>query len=463
MDIATQATSPPGPPPQGGRGPDSSTGPDGWSERSPIEDVGPDKSERHPSAQSLRGLDGLNFFLADVRDGLGPYVGIFLRDARKWDPGRVGVVLAASQIVSVLVQTPIGAWIDRTRAKRLVVAGAAISVAVGCVLLYFTESFPMVVALKAGIGVAGAVFPPAIAALTLGLVGRAAMPRRTGRNEALNHAGNVVAALLAGGAAWWFGYEALFVMVAVMAAISAGAVFTIRGRDVDHDLARGADDGPGHPHEVVGLGALLKDRRIAIFAASAVLFHLANAAMLPLAGQKSSDGLKDGAPVLMSACIVAAQVVMVPVALLASQFAATWGRKPVFLVGFAVLPVRGLLYCLSVNPYYIVAVQLLDGIGAGIFGVVSVLVIADLTRGTGRFNLTQGALATATGIGAGLSNLIAGFLVKAAGFDAGFLALAAIAALGATFFALAMPETRRDDGPAHGEPDLITGGHHEQG
>ena len=128
-------------------------------------------------------------------------------------------------------------------------------------------------------------------------------------------------------------------------------------------------------------------------------------------------------------------------ALAASRLAASWGRKPVFLIGFAVLPVRGLLYCLSVNPYYLVGVQLLDGIGAGIFGVVSVLVVADLTKGTGRFNLTQGALATATGVGAGLSNLLAGFVVKAAGFDAGFITLAAIAGAATLFFALAMPET----------------------
>jgi MFS family permease len=174
-----------------------------------------------------------------------------------------------------------------------------------------------------------------------------------------------------------------------------------------------------------------------------VLFHFANAAMLPLVGQKSSDGLKDGAAVVMSACIIAAQVVMIPVALAASCLAASWGRKPVFLIGFAVLPIRGLLYCLSINPVYLVTVQLLDGIGAGIFGVVSVLVVADLTKGTGRFNLTQGALSTATGIGAGLSNLIAGFVVKGAGFDAGFIMLAAIAAVGTLFFALAMPETKQ--------------------
>ena len=164
--------------------------------------------------------------------------------------------------------------------------------------------------------------------------------------------------------------------------------------------------------------------------------------MLPLVGEKVTLGQSRGASALMSACIIAAQVVMVPVAVLASRFAESWGRKPVFLIGLAVLPVRGFLYTLTVNPYLLVGIQLLDGIGAGIFGVVSVLVVADLTWGTGRFNFTQGALATATGIGAALSNLLTGFVVKAAGFNAGFVTLAAIAAAGLLFYAAAMPETR---------------------
>lgn len=172
------------------------------------------------------------------------------------------------------------------------------------------------------------------------------------------------------------------------------------------------------------------------------MFHFANAAMLPLVGQKAADGIKVGAAATMAACIIAAQVVMIPVAIATSRFAASRGRRPVFLVGFFILPVRGLLYCVSVHPAYLVAVQLLDGIGAGIFGVVSVLVVADLTKGTGRFNLTQGALATATGLGAGLSNLIAGYVVKAAGFNAGFFMLSGIAAVAAIFFAVAMPETK---------------------
>jgi MFS family permease len=404
--------------------------------------------ESRPSVRSLWALDSLNFFLADVRDGMGPFLGTFLRDHHQWDAGRVGIALAASQIGTVLAQTPLGALVDRIRWKRLAVAIAAAVVAGGCVLLYLVPTMLVVVAAQTAIGAAAAIFPPAVAAITLGLVGRAVMPRQTGRNEAYNHGGNFVAAALAGACAYFLGYGAMFLLVAAMAAASAGAVMLIREREIDHELARGADEREDG-RAIVGVRELFKDRRILVFVASAVLFHFANAAMLPLVGQKSSDGLKDAAAVVMSACIIAAQLVMIPVALAASRLAASWGRKPVFLIGFGVLPIRGLLYCLSVNPVYLVGVQLLDGIGAGIFGVVSVLVVADLTKGTGRFNLTQGALATATGIGAGLSNLLAGFVVKAAGFDAGFVMLAAIAAVGTLFFWLAMPETR----PSRVKPD----------
>jgi MFS family permease len=153
--------------------------------------------------------------------------------------------------------------------------------------------------------------------------------------------------------------------------------------------------------------------------------------------------LTHGAAGPMAAAIVAAQMVMIPVALLASRLAESWGRKPTFLIGFAVLPIRGVLYIFGADPRYLVAVQVLDGVGAGIFGVVGVLVIADLTRGTGRFNLMQGALATATGLGAALSNLVTGAVVQVAGFDAGFLTLAAIAASALVFFAFMVPETRR--------------------
>lgn len=416
-------------------------------------------ADQPTSRRSLLALDGLNVVLADVRDGLGPYLAIYL-GMRHWAPSRIGLAMAVVGVATVAAQTPAGALVDSSRRKRWLVAVAAGLVAMGSMAMVWRPSLPVIVGAQAMIGVAAAVFAPAIAAISLGLVGHRRLPWRMGRNEAYNHAGNVAAALLAGLIGETVAYEGIFYLVAAMSALSVVSVLSIREGDIDHDLARGSDkagpnaeanglhdeiDPPAAKPRVAGLRELMADRRILSFSAAVVLFHFANAAMLPLVGQKVEAGHTHGAALSMSACIIAAQLVMVPVALLASRWAESWGRKPVFLIGFAVLPIRGLLYTLSTNPYYLVAVQLLDGIGAGIFGVVSVLVIADLTRGTGRFNLVQGALATAVGLGASASNLMTGYVVQAAGFDAGFVTLAVIAALAFVFYLVAVPETR---GPA---------------
>jgi MFS family permease len=163
--------------------------------------------------------------------------------------------------------------------------------------------------------------------------------------------------------------------------------------------------------------------------------------MLPLVGQKLSLVNKEMGTSLMSACIVAAQLVMVPVAMMVGAKADIWGRKPIFLVGFVILPIRGILYTFSDNPYWLVGVQTLDGVGAGIFGALFPLVVADLTRGTGRFNVSQGAITTALGIGAALSSAFAGVIVVKAGYSAAFLFLAAVASAALSLFWLAMPET----------------------
>ena len=303
----------------------------------------------------------------------------------------------------------------------------------------------MILGSQAIIGVASSLFAPAIAAVSLGLVGHARISRRTGRNEAFNHAGNVIAAVLAGLIGDYVAYEGIFYLLAGMCALSIAATLAIRREEIDDDLARGGegkaadeDFGP----RITPVAELFRDRRILIFSASVVLFHFANAAMLPLVGQKMTDGVSRGVAGYMSACIIAAQVVMVPVASISGRLAESWGRRPTFLVGFAILPIRGLLYTLTDDPRLLVAIQLLDGIGAGIFGVVGILVMADLTRGTGRFNLMQGALGTATGIGASASVLITGLIVSRSGYNAGFYALSAIAGLALACFALAMPETR---------------------
>ena len=417
----------------------------------------------HPSRASLRALDALNAVLADVRDGLGPYLAIYLA-TKRWDPSRIGLAMSAMGIASVIAQTPAGALIDQSRRKRSWMIAAALLVALGAVAMVRVPTLPVILGAQATIGVASAIFPPAIAAVSLGLVGHSRLSRRAGRNEAFNHAGNVVAAVLAGLIGDHVAYEGIFYLLAGMCGASVVATLMIRPEEIDDELARGGEQGkpaglgdPMHdgaldpapkPPRAASLGELVGDRRIVIFAASVVLFHFANAAMLPLVGQKMTAGMTQGVAGYMSYCIIAAQLVMVPVALLASRLADSWGRRATFLIGFAVLPVRGVLYTITADPRALVAVQLLDGVGAGIFGVVGVLVIADLTRGTGRFNLMQGALATATGIGASASNLMTGAIVSRFGFNAGFLTLSAIAAAALAFFAAAMPETRPEADPA---------------
>ncbi len=422
------------------------------------------KAPAGPSRRSLLALDAIYLIVADVRGGLGPFLAVYLASVHRWDPARIGAAMTVMGVAGLVAQTPAGALIDAVREKRTVIAMAFAVVAAGALAMVARPTPPVVLSAQAMIGSAGAVFGPALAAVSLGLVGHAGLARRMGRNQALDHAGNVAAAALAGVIGDTVGYGGIFVLAAAMCLAGAVAAALIRGSEIDHARARGGEAVPpgvsGEPMldkeldarplattvkapRIAGLGELVTDRRIAAFGVAVVLFHFANAAMLPLVGQKITAGLTRGAAVPMAAAIVAAQIVMIPVALLASRLAESWGRKPTFLIGFAVLPIRGVLSTFGADPRYLVAVQLLDGVGAGIFGVVGVLVIADLTRGTGRFNLMQGALATATGLGAALSNLVTGAVVQAAGFDTGFLALAAIAAFALVFFALAMPETRR--------------------
>jgi MFS family permease len=190
-----------------------------------------------------------------------------------------------------------------------------------------------------------------------------------------------------------------------------------------------------------GYRLLLHSRPLLTFGLCVMLFHFANAPLLPLVGQKLAFAHPKMATAMMSFCIIAAQLVMLPIALLVGHKADTWGRKPIFLVGFAILPIRALLYTLSDNSVWLIGVQLLDGVGAGISGALAPLVIADITRGTAHFNLAQGAVATVQGIGASLSGLVAGLLVDHFGYNAAFItsALAAVVALLA--FGKWMPET----------------------
>ncbi len=393
------------------------------------------------SAVHSRALDWLNFFLADVRDGLGPYLAIYLLAVHQWQPASIGLVMTLAGVTALVAQTPAGALIDRTRAKRAVIVIAALLVTGSCLLLPFMASFTLVALTQTVSALAGSVFAPAIAAITLGITGPKAFTRRFGRNETFNHAGNACSALLAGGLAYLFGPVVVFYLMAVMTVMSIIAVARVPADAIDHQQARGLSDAAHGHDQPAGLRVLLHNRTLLLFAVCCALFHLANAAMLPLVSQKLSQiDLRLATP-LTSACIVAAQLVMVPMAMLVGNKAEQWGRKPFLVAGFFVLALRGALYVLSDNPFWLVGVQLLDGVGAGIFGALFPIVVKDLTAGTGRFNVSLGALTTAFGLGAALSPGIAGLVVQAAGYDAAFLTLAAIATAAWLLVWLALPET----------------------
>ncbi|BBO33362.1 MFS transporter [Lacipirellula parvula] len=385
------------------------------------------------SRQSRFALDALTFFLADVQDGLGPYLAIYLTSVRRWTPSDVGIAMASVVIGTLLAQLPAGAFIDVTRRKRFAVSVAAGVVATCCIVMISCPQLPVIVIAQTLIGAAAAILPPAVAGISLGLVGRRRFARRTGRNEAFNHAGNVAAAILAGALGTYLGYATIFYLVAGMAVASGISAMLIRESEIDHERARESVSLPSATRE-----SLIWNGRLLRFLVAIFLFHFANAAMLPLVGQKVSIGRDDSAAALMSACIIAAQIVMVPVALAAAWGANRWSPKAVFVIAFAVLPIRGLLYTYSANSTFLVTVQLLDGIGAGIYGVVGVLMVADLAKGTGRFNTALAAMALVAGLGSASSNVTAGLIADSLGYNAAFISLSIVAGLGLVWFYFAV-------------------------
>jgi MFS family permease len=345
-----------------------------------------------PSRQTLRALDAVNFFMADVHTGFGPFLAVYLAASLHWNARDIGIVISASGIAGIVAQTPIGAFVDQLRRKREALGAGVGLLALGALAIIFFQSFAQVLAGQVVIGIVGTFFPPAMAGITLGITGRRGLDRRIGRNETFNHAGNVFSALAAGLLGYFFAQVSIFYFTIVISIVTVGAIFLIRPDEIDYLRSRGYDDGRQGAKETTAVSSLWKifeERALLIFTTSVVLFHFANAAMLPLIGEKLAVGHARESSLYMAVCITGAQMVMIPVALAAGRFASSWGRKAVFLIGFAALPIRAVLYTLSDNPIYLVSVQLMDGIGAAIFGVVSVLVISDLTRGTGRFNFTR--------------------------------------------------------------------------
>jgi predicted MFS family arabinose efflux permease len=401
----------------------------------------PNEPPPAPSRASLRGLDWFIFFVADVQTGFGPFVSVFLT-AQKWTQVDIGMVQSAAGLVALAGQMPGGALVDFARSERLVAGFAIAAISISALAYAVWPIFPVV--LSAAVLHAGAscVLGPAIAALSLGLVGHAAIGERLGRNARFASIGNGLAAAAMGACGYFFSARAVFLVTALLLAPALLTLRAMSAQEIDPERAHGGLPRRRDNRPPTKFADLLRQRPLLILAGCVMLFHLANAAMLPLMGSVLTMRSSQWATVQIAACIVVPQFVVAALSPWVGRQAQLRGRRPLLLLGFAALPVRGILFATVNDPNLLVAVQLLDGLTAAVFGVMVPLIIADLTRGTGHFNLGQGIVGTTTGLGASLSTTLAGYASDHFGSQFAFLGLAAVAAAGLAAVWLLMPETR---------------------
>jgi predicted MFS family arabinose efflux permease len=410
-----------------------------------------------PSRQSMRGLDWFIFFLADVQTGFGPFIAVYLT-TEKWTQVEIGFVLSIGGVVALIGQMPGGAIVDAARSERLVAGLAIATIAISALGYAAWPIFPVVVAAATLHAAASCVLGPAIAAISLGLVGPHAIGERFGRNARYASLGNGVAAAVMGTCGYLLSSRSVFLVTFLLAIPTLLALKSIREREIDAARAHGAvaRENPqgnleGKPQEnsdvnVTSIFSLLRQRPLLIFAASVLLLQLANAAMLPLMAGVVTTQSSQWAPVLIAFCIVVPQAIVALTSPSVGRKAQQWGRRPLLLLGFAALAIRGLLFAIVRDPYLLVGVQVFDGITAAVFSVMIPLIVADVAFGSGRFNLAQGIVGTAVGIGASLSTVLAGYVSDKFGSSVAFTGLAAVAACGLAMIWFVMPETRRTTG-----------------
>jgi MFS family permease len=390
---------------------------------------------------SLRALDWLNAFLAALLTGSGPFVAVNLAD-RGWMPASIGVILTAIGLAGLLSQIPAGELIDIVSAKRMLVGAAVAAVSFGILIIALRPDLPSVLAGAVIQGAAGSGLGPAIAAISLGLVGQQGLAKRLGRNQRFASIGGLAAAGAMGVVGYLLSVRYIFFVTAACALPAFWALLSMRGRDIHFGRSCCAPDEHATPARKLGRSVLFKDHRLVVFAVCLFLFQLANASILPLVGETLVRGEPQSSSLIMSALIVIPQIIVAVMAPWAGATADTWGRRPLLLIGFAMVPLRSGVFATTANPAVLVLVQALDGLSGATLGVLTALVIADLARGTGRFNLAQGLVGTLSAVGATLSTSLSGLVVGRFGQLAGFLSITAVALTAVAILWVFMPETK---------------------
>lgn len=397
------------------------------------------------SRTSSRGLDGFAFFVANLQTGFGPFLAVYFTQA-KWTQSDIGFALTIGSLVSLLGQVPGGAFVDAMRSLRFAAGFSVVAIALSAFALAMWPNFLIVLLAMAAHSAASCILTPAIAAISIGLVGHARAGERLGRNASFSALGNAVAAAGMGACGYYLSNDAVFYLTAFLMVPTLVALSFIRADEIGPVTVSkppSSVSGGAEPRREGAVRALLTNRALLCFGGCMMLFFLANAAMLPLVGSMLTLRASETATALIAACIVVPQVVLAVSGPAVGRAAERWGRRPLLLIGFAALPVRGLLFAYTSSPELLVAIQVFDGISAAVFGVMVPLVVSDVTRGTGRFNIALGAVGTAMGIGAALSTSLAGIMADRLGSHSAFLGLAAVGFLGFVMIALIMPETRR--------------------
>src|SRR3981189_1656337 len=367
------------------------------------------KATATPSRQSLRGLDWFIFFLADVQTGFGPFIAVYLT-TQKWTQVEIGSVLSIGGLVALIGQMPGGATVDAARSERLV-AGLAVATIGMCALGYAAwPIFPVVAAAATLHAAASCVLGPAIAAISLGLVGPLAIGERFGRNARYASLGNGGAAAVMGTGGYLLSSRSVFLVTFLLAIPTLLALARIREFEIDPAQAHGAVARKEPDANATSVLNLMRQPPLLIFAGSVLLLQLANAAMLPIMAGVVTTRSSQWAPVLIAACIIVPQAIVALTSPSVGSKAQPWGRRPLLLLAFAALAIRGLLFAVVKDPYVLVMVQVFDGITAAVLSVMVPLVVADVAFGSGHSNLAQGVVGTATGIGASLSTVLAGYV-----------------------------------------------------
>ncbi|MCW0425264.1 MFS transporter [Xanthomonas sacchari] len=379
--------------------------------------------------RGTRALEALNFTMADVQDGLGPFLSVFLQ-SKGWSLGAIGSVMTAGGIVGMLATTPGGALVDATKRKRSIVVVGCSMILLASALLWWSPTLPGVIAAQVMTALAAAALGPALSGITLGLVRQAGFDHQIARNQVGSHAGNVVAAALAGLLGWKFGFGAVFVLTGCFGVLAIVSVLMIPRDAIDHRAARGmAEAEDDHGTHVSGWSVLLTCKPLLVLAAALALFHLGNAAMLPLYGMAVVAAHQGDPNALTATTIIVAQSTMVLASLLAMRLIRVRGHWWVLLLTFLALPLRGLIAASVIHTWGVFPVQILDGVGAGLQSVAVPALVAHLLQGTGRVNVGQGAVMTMQGVGAALSPALGGWIAQGFGYRAAFLLLGGISLL----------------------------------